>query len=272
MNIENSPGFRTIQTNPAIGDRGLIHVYGSDPASPRPYILAIHGGGFQNGDQTSFAWIWPRVHAMGVALVLPSYRLSPEFRFPCAYDDLVHLLAWLRDHGSSQGLDPSRCLLFGSSAGGHLAMLLATRAMKENLPMPQISGIVDYCGSFDLPAQHAFDIQRGPSMTGQFLGGPPESNPDLYRDASPISHIHERMPPVWMAHGSTDGAVPVAQSREMVRALKAAGYDPVYLEARQIGHTMVEVGPNGKVMEPYKLLFEEDVLRFMNRTLCGKRD
>ncbi|MEI6425192.1 MAG: hypothetical protein WCP55_23485 [Lentisphaerota bacterium] len=78
------------------------------------------------------------------------------------------------------------------------------------------------------------------------------------------------MPPVWMAHGSTDGAVPVAQSREMVRALRAAGYDPVYLEARQIGHTMIEVGPNGKVLEPYKLLFEEDVLRFMNRILFGK--
>ncbi|MEI6425193.1 MAG: hypothetical protein WCP55_23490 [Lentisphaerota bacterium] len=41
------------------------------------------------------------------------------------------------------------------------------------LPMPQISGIVDYCGSFDLPVQHAFDIQRRPSMTEQFLGGPP---------------------------------------------------------------------------------------------------
>ena len=109
-------------------------------------------------------------------------------------------------------------------------------------------------------------------MTGEFLSGPPESNPDLYRDASPIFHIHDRMPPVWMAHGTSDGAVPVDQSREMVRALKAAGCDPVYLEARQIGHTMVEVGPNGKVLEPYKLLFEEDVLRFMNRTLCGKRD
>lgn len=267
MNIGNSPDFRAIQTNPAIGDRGLIHVYGSDPSSPKPFVLAIHGGGWRNGDQTSFAWMWPRIRELGVALVLPSYRLTPEFRFSHAYDDLVHVLSWLRDHGSSEGLDPEQCMLFGSSAGGHWSMLVATRAMKEKLPMPGIKGVVNYCGVMDMPAQYEFDIESKKSMVQDFMGATPESDPALYRSASPICHIHDRMPPVWMAHGSTDGAVLVTQSRDMVRALRTAGHDPIYLEARNLGHTMIEITPDGKILKPQKLLFEEDLLRFMNRHL-----
>lgn len=271
MTTANAPAFQVIQTNPAIGDRGLMHVYGADPATPRPYVLAIHGGGWRNGDPTSFAWMWPRIKALDVALVLPTYRLAPAFRFPCAYDDLVHLLAWLRDNGTAHGLDASGCLLFGSSAGGHLAMLLATRATKENRPMPCLRGVVSYCGSYDLAAQYTRDSQHGASMVSDFLGGPPEANAPLYHAASPIGHVHDRMPPIWMAHGTTDAVVPVAQSRDLVRALVAAGGDPIYLEVRAVGHTMVESDPNGKVLEPYQLLFEADVLRFMHRTLSQPR-
>jgi acetyl esterase/lipase len=230
-------------------------------------MLAIHGGGWGNGDQTSFSWMWPRIRDLGVALVLPSYRLKPKFRFPHAYDDLVHLLAWLRDHGASEGLDPERCMLFGSSAGGHWSMLLATRAMKENNPMPCIKGVVNYCGVMDMPAQYAFGLENKSTMVNDFMGATPDSDPALYRNASPICHIHDRMPPVWMAHGSADSVVPVNQSRDMVRALKTAGNDPVYLEARGLGHTMIEITPDGKILKPQKLLFEEDLLRFMKRHL-----
>jgi len=51
----------------------------------------------------------------------------------------------------------------------------------------------------------------------------------------------------------------------MARALNAAGCDTIHLEARGIDHTMLEVGTNGKHIEPYKLLFEDDLRRFMHR-------
>ncbi len=257
-----------IQTNPAIGDPGNLHIYGADPASPRPFVLAVHGGGWHAGDQTSYTRLGPKFKALGVAWAQPSYRLAPKFRFPCAYDDLVHLLAWLRDHGTSQGLDASRCLLYGSSAGGHLVMLLAARATKENRPMPCIRGVVSYCGIMDLSAQHAFDATRKSTMTENFLGGPPEADEAAYRDASPLCHVHAHMPPAWMAHGTADGTVPVEQSRQMVQALKAAGHDPVYLEARGLGHTQVEFGYDGNALASPNLLFEADMLRFVYRSLC----
>ena len=264
-----APLPQDIQTNPALGARGKIHVYGADPVTPRPYVLGIHGGGWSAGDQTAYGdgRLGPLAERLGFSLVLATYRLCPEFPFPCAYDDLVHLLAWLRDNGASQGLDPARCVLFGASAGAHLAMLLATRAMKENRPMPGIRGVVNYCGIMDLTAQYAADSARGAKLVGNFLGGPPESNRELYRAGSPICHIHNQMPPVWMAHGTADTSVPVAQSRAMASALTAAGCDLIYHEARGIDHTMLEVGTNGEHLEPYTLLFEDDVLRFVSRVL-----
>ena len=273
MNTENESVFRAVQTNPEIGDRGFIHIYDADISTPGPYVLGIHGGGWSGGDQSSWhdGALRRIVKSLGFSLVLATYRQTPKFRFPCAYDDLVHLLRWLRDNGAAQGLDPSRCLLFGASAGGHLAMLLATRAMKEMRPAPLIKGVVNYCGIMDLPAQYDFDTAvRKSTMVENFLGATPQSDPALYRAASPICHIHKHMPPVWMAHGSGDVTVPVAHSRDMARALTAAGCDTIYLEARGIDHTMLEVGTNGEHIEPYKLLFEDDLRRFMHRSLCDK--
>jgi len=57
-------------------------------------------------------------------------------------------------------------------------------------------------------------------------------------------------------------------SRKMARDLVTAGYDPIYLEARGIGHSMVEVEPNGKLVGPIKLLFEEDFHQFIQRTMA----
>ncbi len=116
-------------------------------------------------------------------------------------------------------------------------------------------------------AQYDADVAHGSTMVEAFLGGVPKSHAALYRVASPICHVHGGMPAVWMAHGTADGVVPVSQSRDMASALVTAGCDPVYLEARGLGHTACEIGPDGKPLEPNKLLFEDDVSRFIVRSL-----
>ena len=44
--------------------------------------------------------------------------------------------------------------------------------------------------------------------------------------------------PVWAFHGDKDGAVPVARSRNMIKALKAAGGEPKYTEYAGVGHNV----------------------------------
>jgi acetyl esterase/lipase len=262
--------YTSVCHEPQLGEAGAVDIYRPDSPGPHPFVLAIHGGAWVRRDYQCIyhAMLWPKIKPLGYALVLPTYRLAPEYHFPCAYDDLLHLLAWLRTHGEAQGLDMGKCALLGSSAGGHLAMLLATRAILEKRPMPEIRGVVQYCGIMDLTDLYRIEEAHGGAMVKTFMGTTPEINPALYRDASPICHLHRAVPPVWMAHGTTDPCVPVAQSRVLFKGLMELGHDPVYFEARGLDHTMLErTVDGGPWIEPWVILFEHDMFRFLKRVL-----
>ena len=51
------------------------------------------------------------------------------------------------------------------------------------------------------------------------------------KQAARIKHV-----PVWAFHGAKDRAVPVARSRDMIAAIKAAGGEPKYTEYPDTGH------------------------------------
>lgn len=265
-NVPNAD-FAAVPVHPAAGPRGDIHLYLPEGDTAVPYILGIHGGGWRSGDQSAYAWLWPKVRPLGIGLALASYRLAPEHRFPTAFDDLVAVLAWLQRDGERHRLDPGRCLLFGGSAGGHLAMLLAARATAEGISSPRLRGVASYCGIMDLRAQHRWDADRSSPMTHDFLGGSPADEAARYDSASPLENVHAAMPPVWLAHGSADAVVPAAQAHAMAARLRALGHDPVHLEARGLGHTMIETSEAGNPAEPFEMLFEQDFLRFVRRTL-----
>ncbi len=264
--------FAVVPVHPAAGPRGDVHLYLPEGATAVPYILGIHGGGWRSGDQSAYAWLWPKIRPLGIGLALASYRLAPEHPFPAAFDDLVAVLAWLRRDGERHRLDPGRCLLFGGSAGGHLAMLLAARATAEGIPSPRLCGVASYCGIMDPKAQHGWDAGRSSPMTHDFLGGSPAEHPARYRSASPLENAHAAMPPVWMAHGSADEVVPATQARAMAERLRALGHDPAHLEARGLRHTMIETceaSEAGEPLEPFEMLFEQDFLRFVRRSLLA---
>ena len=144
-------------------------------------------------------------------------------------------------------------------------MLLATRAIAADQPRPTVCGVAQYCGIMDLPAQYAWDEKRNSRLTRNFLATAPSENPALYRAASPLAHVHAKMPPVWMAHGTSDSVVSLSQSEAMVDRLRKENQDVIFLEARNLGHTMIEISALGKPVESRELLFEQDLLRFVQR-------
>src|ERR1700722_3105005 len=69
---------------------------------------------------------------VGERVLAIDYRLAPEHPFPAAEDDALAAYRWLL----SQGHDPSKIVVAGDSAGGHLAVGLALRLRSEGLPAP----------------------------------------------------------------------------------------------------------------------------------------
>jgi dienelactone hydrolase len=76
-------------------------------------------------------------------------------------------------------------------------------------------------GAWSLAAAHP---ERFHSVVPVSGGGDPD-------DAAPLARV-----PVWAFHGSNDRAVPVAEARAMIEAVKAAGGQPRYTEVDRAGH------------------------------------
>jgi acetyl esterase/lipase len=100
-----------------------------------PVVYFIHGGGMFMGDRFSGAsLLLDLVAELGVVGVTVEYRLAPEFPDPVPREDCYTGLAWIAEHGEAMGLDPTRILLLGRSAGGALAGGLAHRWGDERRP------------------------------------------------------------------------------------------------------------------------------------------
>lgn len=92
----------------------------------KPVLFEIHGGGFALGDARKEDALceWVRdvfdVHVVGI-----DYRLSPEYAFPAALEDVLATMAYFASSDSPVAVDPNKFYLLGYSAGADLALASA---------------------------------------------------------------------------------------------------------------------------------------------------
>ena len=96
-------------------------------------------------------------------VVMPDYRLAPENPYPAAHDNCYQAWCGLID----SGVDPARCVLFGESCGGSLALGVVQRLRDANLPMP--AAFISLTGWFDLSVAIAGSEGRDPFLTPQWV-------------------------------------------------------------------------------------------------------
>jgi acetyl esterase/lipase len=200
-----------------------------------PVVLWIHGGGFEGGDKTQ--WSPTALTRFGYAVASMNYRFSNEAIFPAQLEDCYEAVQFLRKNAPSYGLDCDRMAVFGASAGGQLAVLLASRLASEP-GNKDLKAIVDWSAPTDLLTYAAQDrnapAQRhGPSgFVAKWIGGLPEERPDLARLASPVFTVRASLPPVLIMHGTKDDIVPIAQSEELYAALTKVGVKTEFRRVR----------------------------------------
>lgn len=260
---------RDVQTNPQLGERGLIDVFlPEDATGPVPFVVGVHGGGWGGGDHRSYSWLPKRIVPQGWGLVNCTYRLANIAPYPAAYDDLVQLLKWLRRHGASLGLNADKAALLGGSAGGHLVSLLAGRLDFSNPSFIRVRAVASYCPVADLVGQYQWDQSRDKKMTANFIGGSPDEKPDAYREASPISHVHGNMPPMLLYHGDSDQVVPFDQSQKYAGALEEAGAAFTFKIGKGEPHTMLAPWTGTRETDPLILGFEPEAFDLFRRAFA----
>jgi triacylglycerol lipase len=91
-----------------------------------PVIYHIHGGGMVLGPPEMMEVRNKLlVDQLGVAIVSVDYRLAPEHPHPIPVEDCYAGILWLVDNADAYGLDVSRLVSMGESAGGGLAAAMA---------------------------------------------------------------------------------------------------------------------------------------------------
>ncbi len=100
-------------------------------------MLFIHGGGYVMGNvKINDSTCNHIVRELGISIVSVDYRLAPKHPYPEPLDDCYNAWVWFLENANSLGVDPSRIIVAGQSAGGGLAAALCQRILDEYGPKP----------------------------------------------------------------------------------------------------------------------------------------
>jgi epsilon-lactone hydrolase len=196
------------------------------PASARSgeAIFHLHGGWFNFGSAKAYRHLVGHIAARaGAKAFIPDYRLAPEHPFPAATDDVLACYQALAAWGVH------RIVLMGDSAGGNLALGLASRIAGASnratlAGVAVLSPVTDLTlsgASYDTraDADPFFTRSQVAALVRSYLGSA-DSNGPL---ASPLGARLSGMPPVRIHVG--DDEVLLDDSRRYVDRAVAAGVD-----------------------------------------------
>lgn len=113
-------------------------------AAPPPVYVHLHGGAFVMRHPRMDDFFARHVVARtGAAVVNVDYDVAPRRRYPVAQEQTYDVLRWLEQHGHERGLDGSRMVVGGFSAGGNLAAsaCLQARDAGESPVRLQVLGV-----------------------------------------------------------------------------------------------------------------------------------
>ncbi len=199
-----------------IGDTPLkLDLYLPPKSDKKPALVVwFHGGAWRAGSKDRMNISWLTGHNYAIASI--QYRLTGVAKFPAQIHDGKAAVRWLRAHADEYGFRADSIGVAGSSAGGHLAALMATS-----------NGVKELEGTVGKHLDESSDVQAGIDMYGmtdlyynatvegercdkpdcplyQLLGGKPSEHLDAAKLASPVFHVTADDPPIVILHGAQD--------------------------------------------------------------------
>ena len=224
----------------------------AQPSSPTPVVVVIHGGGWIAGSKEERVLEMMPYLQMGFAAVNVEYRLAKSSLAPAAVEDCRCALHWVFANAKKYNFDPSRVVLQGGSAGGHLVLTTGMLTPKDGFDKscwtddedywskspgtnsdPQVAAIVNWFGIADVLDELYGANSKGYAVV--WLGS--QTNADeIAKRVSPINYVNRNNPPIITIHGDKDALVPYQQSVRLHKALDAAGVPNQLVTMPGAGH------------------------------------
>ena len=189
-------------------------------------IIHLHGGWFNFGSAIAFRHLVAHIAVgIGASAFIPDYRLAPEHPFPAATDDVFACYQGLAESGVH------RIALTGDSAGGNLALILASRVAQQASAIgATLVGVAVLSPVTDLTLQGASYVTRAEAdplftraQVAELVHSYLESTDAKHPLASPLYGEYAGLPPVRIHVG--DDEVLLDDSLRYVERAIAAGVD-----------------------------------------------
>lgn len=203
-----------------------IYLPANRTADSTKVFVLIHGGGWSAGDKADYQDFFNSLKALypNYAVINLNYRLATTSSpaYPKQLNDIQSALnhIQLAKYGVSK-----QYLLFGSSAGGHLALLYGYAFDTDHY----VKGICNTVGPADLTDTAYTNNAAYAGLLAAVTGNVTYAqNPALYAQVSPAKRVTPASPKTISFYGDTDPLIPSSQMGLLHSALNANG---VYNEA-----------------------------------------
>lgn len=232
-----------------------------------PLVVWIHGGGWRAGSRKNVPLLGLTKDGFAIASI--SYRFAKDAIFPAQIHDCKAAVRWLRVNADRYGYNADWIGVAGSSAGGHLALLMGVSSgVKElegnvggNLDQSSATqAVIDYFGPSDFVLRGRTQPGRAyTEKSGSFalLGGVMNGrlDPEVERFASPAHYVSKGDPPLLIFHGKIDTTVLLDQSEQIAKLYEKAGLKARLVVLDKAGHGGRQFF-TGKYFETARMFFE----------------
>jgi acetyl esterase/lipase len=233
-----------------------------------PVVVYIHGGAWIGGSKMTvnnnrFNQAFNDLRAEGYAIVSVDYTIASDERspFPKCIVDVEDAIAWIKANAKKYNFDLENLGVFGESAGGHIAMMLAfpdSAIYAADFRKTKFNYVVDVYGPTDLEGVYkseladslgkivkvlpetlanSFDISR------KLFGFRPEEDTlraqHMMKIYSPVNFISKNAPPVLIIHGTMDQVVPLQQSVDLVDKLERLAVPHEFHQLESVNHGFI---------------------------------
>jgi acetyl esterase/lipase len=190
-------------------------------------LIFIHGGSWNSGKKSLYNFLGKRFARKGVVAVIIDYPLSPKADYLQMAISSVIAVQWVRNNIEQYGGNPDKIFVSGHSAGGHLAALISVRNEYFNLLGMEnpIKGciLIDAAGLDMYGYMKEQNFAQGHTYLNTFT-----ADPDTWKLASPLYHLHQQMPPFLIYRGEKTYPSIIKSTEKFIKALGNYTTKPAY--------------------------------------------